>query len=195
MYKKTANLVFRKRFIFGFSVVLFLLLVLYILVIMGFFDTPSTTNNECGIEKRDEIVQGNSLDPFIKNGETVKALYHFYDCNQVNRMDVVLYDYAGSSNPIVKTVYAVPGEELSLQKNEDGWNILVNKKVLKNRSGHPFLISQQGYRMLSLYEGTLRADAYLILGENPSGSTDSTRFGLIGKQDILGKVEIEGGQK
>ena len=47
--------------------------------------------------------------------------------------------------------------------------------------------------MLSLYErdyqGKIPEDAYLVLGDNINGSLDSRNFGLIGKQDILGKVE------
>jgi type IV secretory pathway protease TraF len=47
--------------------------------------------------------------------------------------------------------------------------------------------------MLSLYEDDcsegIPQNTYLILGNLTSGSLDSSRFGLIDKSDILGKVE------
>jgi len=46
--------------------------------------------------------------------------------------------------------------------------------------------------MLSLYErdykGVIPKNAYLILGNLVEGSLDSSRFGLVGKSDFLGKV-------
>jgi type IV secretory pathway protease TraF len=47
--------------------------------------------------------------------------------------------------------------------------------------------------MLSLYEkdykGIIPQNTYLILGDQPSGSVDSSVFGLVDKSDILGKAE------
>ena len=46
--------------------------------------------------------------------------------------------------------------------------------------------------MLSLYEndykGMIPSKAYLILGNLSGGSLDASRFGLIDRSDILGKV-------
>jgi len=48
--------------------------------------------------------------------------------------------------------------------------------------------------MLSLYEkdyhGVIPENTYLLLGEVTSGSLDSTRFGLIDKSSVLGKIEM-----
>jgi hypothetical protein len=56
-------------------------------------------------------------------------------------------------------------------------------------------LDDQGYRLLSLYEkdykGIIPEDAYLILGNLPQGSLDSSHFGLVGKKDILGKVSVK----
>jgi len=42
--------------------------------------------------------------------------------------------------------------------------------------------------MLLLYEGDIPEDAYLVLGNNFSGSLDATRFGLISARRIIAKV-------
>lgn len=71
--------------------------------------------------------------------------------------------------------------------------VSVSGETLKNSQSEPYLLGEGGYRILSLYErdykGIIPPDTYLILGNLASGSLDSTRFGLVGKSDILGKAE------
>jgi type IV secretory pathway protease TraF len=66
---------------------------------------------------------------------------------------------------------------------------------LKNSQNQPYILDERGYRVLSLYEkdykGIIPEDAYLILGNLPQGSLDSSHFGLVGKKDILGKVRVK----
>ncbi|MDP3990767.1 MAG: signal peptidase I [Candidatus Nealsonbacteria bacterium] len=148
---------------------------------------------ECQVKPEEKIVRGGSLDPLIKDGEIVKVFWGYYDCNDIKRDDVVLYSYAGNEAPLIKIVRGVPGDKFNLWQTDGGWHILINGEVLKNSEGIPYLISGKRYEMLSLYEkdygGIIPKDAYLIMGNLVSGSIDSTRYGLIDKSDILGKVE------
>ncbi len=106
---------------------------------------------------------------------------------------MIIYSYAGNPDPIIKIVKGLPGDKFLLQKTGNGWNIIINDETIKNSQNQPYALDASGYRMLSLYErdykGIIPADAYLLLGNLASGSLDSSRFGLVGKQDILGKVE------
>jgi signal peptidase I len=108
---------------------------------------------------------------------------------------VILYSYAGSENPLIKIIKGIPGDKFKLEKIENTltWRILINNKPSKNSKDKEYIISERGYNMLSLYErdykGIIPQNAYLILGNQPGGSLDSTTFGLIDKTDILGKVE------
>ena len=150
------------------------------------------TSASCITKTEDRIVSGNSLDGFIDAGKTIKILYGFYDCNPVQRGDVVVYNYAGDVNPMIKIVKGVSGDKFHLSQTNGGWNILINGEVIKNSSGQEYLLSDRSSRMLALYEndykGVIPAGAYLILGNLASGSLDSSRFGLVSKSDILGKV-------
>jgi signal peptidase I len=105
---------------------------------------------------------------------------------------LIVYSYGGNENLLIKIVKGLPGDKFSLQKTEGGWHILINGKVLKNSENKPYLLDERSYRMLSLYErdykGVIPENAYLILGNLVSGTLDSTSFGLVGKQDILGKA-------
>jgi len=148
---------------------------------------------ECQVEVEERIVRGSSLDPLIKDGEIVKVLFGYYECNEIKREDIVLYSYAGDEAPLIKIVKGVPGDEFSLQQIDGGWHILINEEILKNSTGEPYLISGKRYEMLALYEkdykGEIPAGAYLLLGNIPGGATDSTRFGLVSKGGIIGKAE------
>ena len=148
--------------------------------------------SSCKIKKRIEIVNGNSMSPFIKNGEKVVALFGYYQCYSIERGDVVALHYSGDKNPLIKFIKGLPGDRLYLKQANGGWHIVVNGKTLKNSEGSPYLIFGKGYKMLSLYEkgykGVIPPHSYLVLGNSPAGSLDSTRFGLIDKSDILAKV-------
>jgi len=151
-------------------------------------------NLSCDTSVEEKTVRGNSLYGLIEPGSTVKVYFGYYKCNEIKRGDIVAYNYSGDPNPIIKVVKGLPGDKLHLQEANGVWNILINGETVKNSKGEPYSLSASGSQMLSLYErdykGVIPADAYLILGNLSSGSIDSTYFGLIGKNDILGKVEL-----
>jgi signal peptidase I len=152
-------------------------------------------SQNCPIKIEEKIVKGNSLEPLIKDGETIEVLFGYYDCHPIQRNDIVLYSYSGNKNPIIKIIKGIPGDKFSLKKTSNGWYILINGEILKNSENQPYILDDQGYRLLSLYEkdykGIIPEDAYLILGNLPQGSLDSSHFGLVGKKDILGKVRVK----
>lgn len=146
----------------------------------------------CAVRTEERIVIGTSLKPLIEPGETVKVLFGYYNCHNVEREDIIVYDYAGNKDPIIKIVKGVPGDTFALKESGSGWNILINGQILKNSEGQPYLISGNEYKMLSLYVKdypVIPENTFLILGNLASGSLDSTHFGLVQKSGILGKVE------
>ena len=153
-------------------------------------------NQQCLVRTEEKIVRGNSLQGLIEDGQIIKALFGYYDCNKIERNDVVLYSVSGREAPLIKIIRGLPGDKFNLQiATAGGWHILINNEILKNSQDTPYLISEQGYRMLSLFindfQGRIPAEAYLILSNLPQGGIDSTQFGLIHKKDILGRVEFD----
>ena len=182
--------------------VLIISLIVVFTLVMEFsiFKNPQATeillkpeNQTCVINVEEKTVHGTSLSGLIEPGSTVKILFGYYNCNEIRRGDIVVYNYSGNPNPIIKIVKGIPGDLFHLQKTESGYNILINGEIVKNSQSEPYLLGESGYRMLSLYENDYKdvipANAYLLLGNIASGSLDSTHFGLIGKDDITGKVE------
>lgn len=154
-------------------------------------NNPVTQLN-CKVREEQRTVRGDSLYPLIKPGDRIEILFNYYDCHPIQRGDVVAYYYAGDKYPLIKIVKGMPGDKFGLEKASSGWNIVVNGKALKNSEGAPYLLPDERCKMLSLYEkdyhNTIPDGAYLILGNITSGSLDSSKFGLVGKRDILGKV-------
>lgn len=149
----------------------------------------------CVSEERPLKVRGDSLAGLVEDNEVLKILMGYYQCHPVERDDLAVYNYPGAE-PLIKIAKGVPGDKFHLQKTTAGcWNILINEEIIKNSQETPYCISEQGYRMLSLYErsykGVIPPDAYLILGNLPQGSLDSTRFGWVGRSDLLGKAVKE----
>jgi len=161
---------------------------------LGVQTQPPSSKN-CETTEKVAEVKGNSLSGLIEEGAKIKVLENYYACNDVKRGDIVEYHYAGNSNPIIKIVKGIPGDKISLKQNGNYWNILINGEVLKNSKGEAYHIDDKGYKILSLYindyHGVIPQDAYLILGNDPAGSLDSSRFGFVGKDDFIGKVLFE----
>lgn len=155
--------------------------------------TPLATQSpKCVIEEEIKKVRGNSLSGIIENEEEVSVLNGFYKCNKAERNDIILYEFGGSSNPLIKIIKGVPGDNLKLQETQGGWLILINGNPLKTSIGEPYIVNSQAFNMLSLYikdyGGKIPDNTYLLLGNVPQGSLDSTRFGLVDQSDFIGKV-------
>ena len=140
-----------------------------------------------------KIVRGNSLQGLIEPGSNLSIAMGFYECNPVERGDVIIYGYSGNSDPVVKIVKAVPGDSWGLVQIDDTLSHLnVNGQELLNSEGEAYEVNQKEAKLLSLYirdyHGFIPANAYLILGNIVSGSLDSRHFGLVAKQDLQGKV-------
>jgi len=153
--------------------------------------TSTAENSQCGTEKN-YLVTGMSLSGLIEPGETVKIIKDYYKCHTVQRNDIVAYNYAGRTNFIIKIVKAVPGDVWKLQSTDKGNLIIVNGQQLKNSKGQEYVIPDEKSTMLTLYTKDypeIPDKAYLLLGNDPQGTLDSTKFGLVGLQDIVGKVE------
>jgi signal peptidase I len=130
-------------------------------------------------------VNGDSMSPFLKNGEEIIFKKGFYDCNSVERGDMMVFSHAGNKNPLVKLVKAREGDRFQY----DGSTLRVNGKILKNSEGKEYSISS---KMLNLYATSypvLPEDTFLVLGDNPSGTKDASKFGLIHFSQVLGKAE------
>ncbi len=147
----------------------------------------------CPIKEQEELVSGSSLSGFIEHGQTVVAEYGYYACNPVASGDVVLYNHPGVEVPIIKIVKAVPGDQWRVVKVAGGTELIVNESVAKNSLGQPYVFTKA--TVLSLYEkdsgGIMPADSFIILGNQPGGTLDSTRFGFAHQNQLVARVRVD----
>ena len=176
-HKKSKKLKLNKFYFVLFWVILFIVVISIFL----------STNNSQTITKENLpslIVNGNSMEPLIKNGEVVYYKEKAYSNSSPKINDVILFKDSRNENLILKQIKAVPGDKFEYKNS----NIYVNGDLLKNSVGEPYKIKSN---MLELYANSypiIPKDTYLILGDNPRGSRDSSEFGLVSRKDIIAKV-------
>ncbi|KQZ56268.1 hypothetical protein ASD54_25335 [Rhizobium sp. Root149] len=104
----------------------------------------------------------------------------------------VLFINRQSPIPLVKTVVAQPGDRWDVA--EDG-RVNVNGAEALTAGGRPYRLEAAGVRMLRLYVrdygGIIPPQTYLLLGAYEGGSLDASRFGLVHRRDVIGRV-VEG---
>jgi signal peptidase I len=149
-------------------------------------------SEDCSSLIKEEMVNGHSLSGLVEDGETVYLHYGYFECKEMERGDIVAYSYAGRDNPIIKVIKGIPGDKFELKEEGGRWKILVNGEPAKNSRGEEYALNGRAYNMLSLYEkdygGEIPPNAYLLFGNLASGTLDSTHFGLVSRDDILGAI-------
>ena len=146
------------------------------------------------IERRK--IDGDSLSGLAEDGSIVAVLYGFYECNPVQRGDMLVYVSRGSADPLIKLAKGIPGDTFGVFREDvigtRSWRLYVNDSVLANSIGQVYRLNAEGSSMISIYArnyGNIIPDnTYLILGNVAIGSLDSTAFGLIDRSDIVGKA-------
>jgi signal peptidase I len=135
------------------------------------------------------LVTGNSLAPLVPDGETVQGRLGT-DCGDPARGDLILFTHLGFKLPLIKIVVGIPGDRFGLKADGATWNLMVNGAVAKNAEGKPYRLSKGRIGMISLYlrgtQGIIPTDAWLVMGDNPAGTDDSSRYGLVPRADFLG---------
>ncbi len=113
-----------------------------------------------------------------------------YDCQSPRRGDVVAYSYGGRI--LIKMLRGLPGDRFSVERTAQGNQLRINGRVARNSRRKPYLWKAGETRLLELYAkqsgGVIPADAYLLLGNKAQGSLDCTRFGLVSKAALIGRV-------
>jgi signal peptidase I len=133
-------------------------------------------------------VQGTSMAPLIHPGDRLETLPP--DClpHNVGRGDVVVFTSGADPRPLVKRIVAQPGDKFSAA----GGVLSVNGHPALTSQGRPYALDPARLAMIALYardyNGTIPADTFLVMGEQPGGTADSSLFGLVNRADVQGVV-------
>ncbi len=129
------------------------------------------------------------MSPRIAPGQVIQVREGSAECiGEIKHGDVVLFHSNSSRVPLIKALRGLPGDKLAVS---DG-KIIINGVVATNSAGEPYRLSPPRAAMIALYvhdnHGVIPPDSFLVMGENPAGSLDSSRFGLVSRQAIIGRL-------
>lgn len=168
------------------------------LIVMGFLFTSyysSSVQNfysRCQTDIKQVYINGNSMSELYKSGQTVAADFGYYNCNDVQRKDVVILKHAPNIEFVIKSILLIPGDEFYIRGYQKGFHLIVNNDVLLTPSGRPYLFPASAERVLRYYEknysGRVPDNLYFAFGTQFNGSLDSSTFGPISRKELIAKV-------
>jgi signal peptidase I len=128
------------------------------------------------------IVDGPSMQPnFVSDQFVIVSRLH-YMIGAPERGDIVVFHYPQDpTEDYIKRVIGTPGDTIELRNQQ----VYVNGEPLDEPYiNEPCNISSCPDRIYP----TLEADQYFVMGDNRNHSSDSRRFGAVGREFIVGEA-------
>ena len=132
------------------------------------------------------LVRGDSMVPNFHNGDYLivdELSYRFL--RDPTRGEVIVFKFPGdTSQKYIKRVIGLPGESVEIKEG----------KVYISNNGEPGLLQEPYLDPQERTDGfvslLLKDDEYFVMGDNREFSSDSRRWGVLPREDIIGKALI-----
>jgi signal peptidase I len=131
------------------------------------------------------VVEGLSMYPTFHDGDYLIIDELSYRIEDPERGDVVVFRYPGNPSVFyIKRIIGLPGEKVSIVRGEvtitrgDGSTLTLSE---------PYVIAED-----ATYSGvsTLGEGQYFVMGDNRPKSSDSRVWGVLPKEDMMGKAFV-----
>lgn len=129
-------------------------------------------------------IVGSSMYPTYKNEEIVILKKYYYKIFDIKRFDVVSLRY-NDTKYLIKRVIGLPGDKIEYINNV----LYVNGSIVEEEFLNEEVVTKD-FKLEELGYMVIPEDMYFVLGDNRSDSLDSMDFGLVKKEDIIGKVNL-----
>lgn len=125
---------------------------------------------------------GRSMAPTLQAGDSIVVDTWRYDESGPAMGDIVVFRAPGLGTIYAKRIVGLPGDRVSL----------LNRRLMRNdevvdESYATYLGSEARQAM---GEWIVPVDQYLVLGDNRNNSKDSRHFGMIPRENLIGKVSV-----
>lgn len=126
------------------------------------------------------IVEGPSMQPNFYTGQFVIVSRLNYMLSEPQRSDIIVFHYPGNpEEDYIKRVIGIPGDTIEIRDQQVYVNgVLIDEPYINepcNRASCPDRVYP-----------TLGANEYFVMGDNRNHSSDSRRFGAVGREYIVG---------
>lgn len=130
------------------------------------------------------IVEGSSMEPSFHNQEIMLVDKISYRFKAPQRGDVVIFKAPKSpGDDYIKRIIAVPGETVQITKGK----VFINGMLLDENYLSPGQATDSGTSMV-VFSKTLQTNEYFVLGDNRNNSSDSRMWGIMPKNNIIGRA-------
>lgn len=132
-------------------------------------------------------VDGLSMIPSFQDGEYLLTDKISYKFTSPKRGDVIVFAAPPDrQRDFIKRIIATPGERVSLKEGK----VFINDKQIQEAYLEPSLPTSGGPALGGGEFLSLKEEEYFVLGDNRTHSSDSRTFGIIKKQDIIGRAWV-----
>ena len=133
------------------------------------------------------VVSGSSMQPNFQNHDYLIIDRLSYIKGNPQRGDVIVLLYPKDTTQFfIKRVIGLPGDTV---KFSQGHVIIINSQHPSGLTlNEPYLPSQTETIATTEQVGPLGSDEYFVLGDNRIASSDSRFWGILPRNDIVGKV-------
>lgn len=171
-------------------------------VVFSALNIQRTANRSGHLECIDKTVNATAVDPFmagiINKDSAYSVLTKYYDCNPINRNDIVWFQFSRVIAPVPRRVVGLPDDNFDVVQDPsdlEKWFIKIGDDVVKSHSGQDYFIKSKSVPPLKTYalslKGKIPKDKYIILSSEPPGLTDSSNLGLVRHDALVGRVQVE----
>lgn len=133
------------------------------------------------------FVKGQSMEPNFENGDYLIIDELSYRFKEPQRGEVVVFKYPNNpSQRYIKRIIGLPGETAEVK---DG------KVAVVGKDGKEFFLDESSYLPENAFTpGNIRLplkdDQFFVLGDNRIASSDSRSWGVLPRNDIIGRVFV-----
>jgi len=134
------------------------------------------------------VVSGASMEPTFEDWHYLIVDRVSYDFEEPQRGDIIIFDLPQDhSRALIKRVIGLPGDTVVLSGTDPTVTIINAAHPQGFTLSEPYL-DPANYGGASDMRVTLGADQYFVLGDNRKVSADSRLWGILPKNDIVGRV-------
>ncbi len=132
------------------------------------------------------IVKGASMEPSFHGGDYLIVDEISYRFKSPQRGEVLVFKYPlDKSQRFIKRIIGLPGEKIDIEAGRITITSAIGDKKLLNEI---YITTPFSEMLLENSSLTLGQDEYYVMGDNRTHSFDSRNWGVLKKEDIVGRV-------